>query len=248
MTATDPPPRTSHASEHRPPAFFIAGTDTEIGKTFVACALLHALRARGLRAVGMKPVAAGVEADGRNEDVARLAAASAFAAAADLVNPYCFRAAIAPHIAAAEEGRPIVPARIVDAFEALRAQAGAVLVEGVGGFRVPLGDDHDTADLAVALGLPVILVVGLRLGCINHALLTQEAIAARGLPLAGWVANRIDPEMARSAENIAALRARIAAPLLGVVEHGTTPEAAARQLTLPSGLAPAPSSAPVPPR
>lgn len=220
------------------PAFFVAGTDTEIGKTFVACALLHALRRQGLRAVGMKPVAAGFDADGRNEDVEQLIAASAastVAAPRALVNPYGFAAAIAPHIAAEEEGRRIELATIVDAFAQLRARADvdAVVVEGVGGFCVPLGDEHDAADLAVALQLPVILVVGMRLGCISHALLTQQAIAARGLPLAGWVANRIDPAMARFDENLAALQARIKAPLLGVVAHGTTPVAAGAGLRLP---------------
>lgn len=215
--------------------YFIAGTDTEIGKTFVACALLHALRRRGLSAVGMKPVAAGVDGDGRNEDVEQLIAAASGAAPRELVNPYCFRAAVAPHIAAAEEGMVIELPRIAAALAQLQAQAEAVLVEGVGGFCVPLGPRLDTADLAVALGLPVILVVGMRLGCLSHALLTQEAIAARGLTLAGWVANRIDPAMARFDENLAALRERLRAPLLGVIPHGGTPEAAA-WLTLPADV------------
>lgn len=214
-------------------AWFVTGTDTEVGKTFVACALLHALRARGLKALGMKPVAAGLDGEGKNEDVEQLITASSFPAPCELVNPYVFRAAIAPHIAAIEEGRPIVLANIVAAFAQLSKLADAVLVEGVGGFCVPLGPDGDTADLAVALDLPVILVVGMRLGCINHALLTEQAIAARGLKLAGWIANRIDPAMARFEENLAALQERIRAPLLGVVAYGTTPEAAASLLHLP---------------
>ncbi|HOG04366.1 MAG TPA: dethiobiotin synthase, partial [Accumulibacter sp.] len=175
--------------------WFITGTDTEIGKTFVACALLHAFRRTGMAALAMKPVAAGVDAHGLNEDVERLLAASSMQPTRTLVNPYGFRAAIAPHIAAAEEGRRIELPQIAAALSTLLTMADVVLVEGVGGFCVPLGDTRDTADLASLLALPVILVVGMRLGCINHALLTQQAIAARGLPLAGWVANRIDPAM-----------------------------------------------------
>lgn len=216
------------------PAWFVTGTDTEVGKTFVACALLHALRRDGSTALGMKPVAAGFDAAGKNEDVEQLIAASSLLAPPALVNPYAFRAAIAPHIAAAEEGRTIELANIVAAFEQLRGLADAVLVEGVGGFCVPLGADLDTADLAVALDLPMILVVGMRLGCINHALLSAQAIAARGLQLAGWVANRIDPAMARFEENLAALQERIDAPLLGVVPYGATPETAALALRLPA--------------
>jgi dethiobiotin synthetase len=215
------------------PAWFITGTDTEVGKTFVACALLHALRVRGLTALGMKPVAAGLDSEGKNEDVEQLIAASSFPAPRELINPYAFRAAVAPHIAAAEEGRPIVLENIIAAFEQLRGLADTILVEGVGGFCVPLGADIDTADLAVALNLPVILVVGMRLGCINHALLTEQAISARGLKLAGWVANRIDSAMSHFDENLAALKERINAPLLGVVAHGTTPEQAATTLLLP---------------
>lgn len=213
--------------------WFVTGTDTEIGKTFVACALLHALRRTGLRAVAMKPVAAGLDAHGRNDDVERLLAASSIAAPRQLVNPYAFRSPIAPHIAAAEEGREIELSTIATAFAKLQDIADAVLVEGVGGFCVPLGATCDTGDLARLLGLPVILVVGMRLGCINHALLTQQAIAGCGLRLAAWVANRIDPEMSRIPENLAALQARLAAPLLGVVAHGTTPEDAALGLRLP---------------
>lgn len=219
-------------------AYFLTGTDTEIGKTFTACALLHAARAAGFAAAGLKPVAAGVDASGRNEDVDQLVAASSVALAPAVVNPYCFRAAVAPHIAAAEEDRAIDFAVIADAVATARRQADFVIVEGVGGFRVPLGVDRDSADLAVALGLPVILVVGLRLGCINHALLSAEAIAARGLTLAGWVANTVDPDMARRDENIAALAERLAAPLLGILPRlPGGPENAAGHLRLP-GAAP----------
>jgi dethiobiotin synthetase len=216
------------------PAWFITGTDTEVGKTFAACALLHALRQQGLKAVGMKPVAAGLDDDGHNEDVEQLIAASSFLAPRALVNPYAFRAAVAPHIAAAEEGRTIELAHIVSAFEQLRRLADVVLVEGVGGFCVPLGNEGNTADLAARLNLPVILVVGMRLGCINHALLTGQAIAARGLKLAGWIANRIDPAMSRFEENLATLQDQIAAPLLGIIPYGTTPENAAATLKPPA--------------
>ena len=201
-------------------AFFITGTDTEIGKTFVTCTLLHAVRATGLTALGMKPVAAGAEmlkGEFINEDAARLRAAGSFDPGLALLNPFCIASPIAPHIAAAEEGVVIEPGKIREAFAALSREADVVLVEGVGGFRVPLGEDYDTADLARDLGLPVILVVGMRLGCINHALLTAEAIAARGLTLAGWVANQIDPAMLRFEQNLEALTRRMPAPLLGIV-------------------------------
>lgn len=201
-------------------AFFIAGTDTEIGKTFVTCALLHAARQQGLRALGMKPIAAGAEwvnGEFLNEDAARIRAAGSFDPGLALLNPYCLASPIAPHIAAAEEGVSFDTQKIFGAFDALRAQADWLLVEGVGGFRVPLSETYDTADLARDFDLPVILVVGMRLGCINHALLTAEAINARGLRLAGWIANQVDAAMLRFEQNVDALRARLPAPLLGVV-------------------------------
>ena len=213
-------------------AWFITGTDTEVGKTFVTSALLLALRGRGVKAIGMKPIAAGTDAAGKNDDVEALIAASGVSAPRELINPYLFQSAIAPHIAAAEEGRVIDIALIVDAFNDLREMADTVLVEGVGGFCVPLGPHSDTADLAEALGLPVILVVGMRLGCINHALLSQQAIAALGLKLAGWIANRIDPGMSRFEENLSALEERMAAPLLAVIPAGSTPQKAAELIRL----------------
>ena len=215
------------------PAWFVTGTDTEVGKTFVTCALLHVLRDQGVNAIGMKPIAAGTDAEGKNDDVEALIAASGVQAPRELINPYLFQPAIAPHIAAEEEGRSIDLGSIVTSFNTLRGMADTVLVEGVGGFCVPLGPDSDTADLAENLKLPVILIVGMRLGCINHALLTQQAIAARGLKLAGWIANRIDPEMSRFEENMAALTERIAAPLLGIVPANCTPEKAAALIRLP---------------
>ena len=216
-------------------ACFVTGTDTDIGKTLVASALLHKCRERGWTAVGMKPVAAGCGSDGSNEDVEALVAASSLAVERSLINPYLFRDPIAPHIAAAEAGVSIEAERILDSFERLRQQADAVVVEGAGGFLVPLGAAWDSGDLARLLGLPVVLVVGMRLGCINHALLTEEAIAKRGLALAGWVANRISPAMDRYAENLESLRQRLAAPLLGEIPFLDPPDAtvAAGCLELP---------------
>ena len=186
----------------RSSAWFITGTDTEVGKTFSTCTLLHVLKNSGIAALGMKPIAAGTDAAGKNDDVEALIAASGIRAPRELVNPYLFAPPIAPHIAAQEAGRRIDIDHIVSAFQHLQQLADCVLVEGVGGFCVPLDDRTDTADLARHLALPVILVVGMRLGCINHALLTQQAIAASGLRLAGWIANRIDPAMSRFEENL----------------------------------------------
>lgn len=227
--------------------YFIAGTDTEVGKTFVTCALLHRARRDGLRAVGMKPVAAGaVPADGRwaNQDALDLGRASSFRPADALLNPVLLHEPVAPHIAAAHEGRAITLAPILAAADELARQCDLLLIEGVGGFRVPLGRDLDTAGLAQALGAPVILVVGMRLGCINHALLSAESIRARGLALAGWVANRIDPAMARFEDNVAALLERLDCPLLGTLPFDPTcdPSQAADSLRLPAPPAPAPPS------
>ena len=211
-------------------AYFLTGTDTEVGKTLAACALLHAAAAQGMRTLGMKPVAAG-----GSEDVDALIAASSVAAPRDFVNPYLLREPLAPHIAARRDGVTIDIAHIARCFGELRGLADFLVVEGVGGFRVPLDESHDSADLAVSLGLPVILVVGLRLGCINHTLLAAEAVRARGLHLAGWIANQVDPKMACVKENIAALDAWLGAPLLGSVPHLAAPDAArvADMLTLP---------------
>ena len=205
--------------------YFITGTDTGVGKTLASCTLLHGFAAQGKSVVGMKPVAAGCADDSQHEDVRQLRAASNVLASGGQINPYCFVQAVAPHLAARFVGIRINFARIVESFSELNAQADVVIVEGVGGFRVPLNDEQDSADLAVQLGLPVILVVGMRLGCLNHALLTAEAIAARGLTLAGWVANVPELGMAMLDENIAALRQRIPAPLLGIVPHLARPDA-----------------------
>jgi dethiobiotin synthetase len=209
--------------------FFVTGTDTGVGKTLVSCALLRALGRRGLRVAGMKPVAAGAERVlGKllNDDVVSLRAASNVSAPEDLVNPYCFAPAIAPHIAATDAGAQISLERLERAYIDLAALADGVVVEGAGGFLVPLGREFDMRDLAVRLGLPVIVVVGMRLGCLNHALLTAESIAAAGLELAGWVANHIDAQMARADENVQTLTERLRAPLLARVPHCGTSDAA----------------------
>jgi dethiobiotin synthetase len=161
-----------------------------------------------------------------NEDADQLDAAANVALPNDIRTPFMMREPIAPHIAAAREGITLDIGRIVDAHKTAREAADIVVVEGVGGFRVPLDDTHDTADLAVALNVPVVLVVGMRLGCISHALLTAEAIASRGLKLAGWVANRVDPHMLYPEENIASLKQRLHAPLLGVIPHIASSDAA----------------------
>ena len=209
--------------------YFITGTDTGVGKTLVAGALLRQLARRNLSTVGMKPVAAGCEMTASgwiNQDVEALRRASTVAAEASLVCPYALPEPVAPHIAAAEAGTHIELAVIGKRFRKLAALADAVVVEGIGGFCVPLSERHDTTDLAALLGLPVILVVGMRLGCLNHALLTAEMIRARGLVLAGWVANQIDPNMLRPAENIAALASRLPCPRIGTISflHPPNPD------------------------
>lgn len=207
--------------------FFVTGTDTGVGKTLVACALLQALGARGIKVVGMKPVASGAAREGGrlvNDDVERLIAAGNIAAARDDVNPYCFEPPIAPHIAASRAGIVIELDHIAQGHARLARLAQVVVVEGVGGFHVPLGPGADTAQLASRLALPLVLVVGMRLGCINHALLTAQAIAAGGLVLAGWVANHVDPGMEAADENVRALETRIAAPLIARIAFANEPD------------------------
>ena len=209
---------------------FVTGTDTEIGKTLVSAALLHKLVSHGVRACGMKPVAAGAQMrDGalHNDDADMLAAAGNVHLLSNITTPFLLREACAPHIAAKLDGVEITPVPIIAAYAEIAAAADAVVVEGVGGFVVPFSSDFDSADMAQQLNLPVILVVGMRLGCINHTLLTIEAIIARGLVLAGWVANEVDPDMAFFDENLEALAQRIPAPMLGCVPHLSNPTAAA---------------------
>ena len=205
--------------------YFVTGTDTGVGKTLVSCALLHSFASQGKRVIGMKPIAAGCDEGGLNEDVKQLLASSNIAANLDLVNPYSFPQFMAPHIAAHHVGVRIELAKILNAYQHLAAQADTVIVEGAGGFMVPLSDSKTSVDLALQLGLPVILVVGMRLGCLNHALLTCRAIESCGLKCAGWVANVVDKDMSALAENIEALQQRIAAPLLGVVPNQPVPDA-----------------------
>ncbi len=209
-----------HPSPLTPHGIFITGTDTGVGKTRIATALLRAFARRGLRAVGMKPIAAGCErVDGAlvNADVTALTAASTVSALDDLINPYRFQPAIAPHLAAELAGVTISLQRIRDAYVALAARADRVVVEGTGGFLVPLNEREDFGDLARLLELPVLLVVGIRLGCLNHALLTAEAVQRRGLQFAGWMANRLDATTPAFEQNVQALCKRIDAPLLGIV-------------------------------
>lgn len=215
---------------------FVTGTDTGVGKTLVSTGLLHALAPHHPRVVGMKPVAAGVVPwgdDWASEDAIALRSASTLAVASELDNPVLLPDPFSPHIAAARAGVQIDLNAIVRSYQALAAQADAVVVEGAGGFHVPLTDTQTGADLAQALALPMVLVVGLRLGCLNHALLTAEAIRARGLTLAGWVANRVDPDMEAVEDNIAYLRARLGAPLLANVPYQDMPDARSVVFELP---------------
>ncbi len=207
--------------------YFVTGTDTGVGKTLISCALLYAFAAQGKSVAGMKPVAAGCEEDGLNEDVKSLRAATNILASLGQINPYSFLHPVAPHIAAYNAGVQINFARILESFHELAAQADVVIVEGAGGFQIPLNDTQDSADLVIALGIPVILVVGMRLGCLNHALLTLRAINDCGLQCAGWVANVIDADMLMLDENIQALQQRIKSPLLAVVQHHKNPDARA---------------------
>lgn len=223
------------------PSFYVTGTDTGIGKTFSSCALLHALRGQGLRAAGMKPVASGCERiDGawRNEDALALQAASEAGIDYADINPFALEHPLAPELAARDAGTEVTLPPILAARARLASRVDALVVEGVGGWAAPLSASLMQADLARALQLPVVLVVGLRLGCINHALLSARAIAADGLTLAGWVGSHVDPAMARVEDNIAMLRERLPAPCWGVLPHapGADPAALATHLRVPAAL------------
>lgn len=196
--------------------FFVTGTDTGIGKTTVSCALLHAFAAKGKKVIGMKPIVAGSE-NGQWADVEQLLVASNVNVTHQQINPYAFDPAISPHLAAKQSGMEIDLSVIHHAYQQLSAKADLVIVEGAGGFLVPINDGQNGADLAKMLNLPVIMVVGMRLGCLNHALLTAQAIQAAGLTLAGWVANCIDPQISMAAENITTLEQRLDCPLLGTL-------------------------------
>ena len=214
---------------------FITGTDTGIGKTFAACSLLHALRAAGMRATGMKPVASGCEetSDGlRSEDaLALIAASDPKPDRYEYCNPFAFKPPVSPHIAAAEVEDEVTLPPIQDAYDTLAMMHGeAIVVEGAGGWLSPLSDTLRANAIPLHLQLPVILVVGLKLGCLNHAQLTARAIRADGCELMGWIGNRIDPDMLHPKENLVMLNRSLAAPCLGVLPHGVAPVSAAANL------------------
>ncbi|MHB9796613.1 dethiobiotin synthase [Pseudomonas sp. MT3] len=219
-------------------AYFITGTDTEIGKTTIAAGLLHAARLAGLSTAAAKPVASGCERtpEGlRNEDALALLSECSLPLAYDQVNPFAFQPAIAPHLAAREKGVKLQVGSLAPAVRSvLQLGADFSVVEGAGGWRVPLSGEESLSDLAIALGLPVILVVGVRLGCINHAVLSAEAIQRDGLQLAGWVANIVDPNTSRLEESLATLAERLPAPCIGRVPRlsPATPAAVAAHLDL----------------
>lgn len=203
--------------------FFVTGTDTEVGKTVVTCALLRRAVAMGYRAAGMKPLASGgmIDDAGRviNDDVTAHGSAGNVDLPLALVNPYAFVPPISPHLAANQAGVTIEFDKIIAALAEIRSKADFVVVEGAGGWLAPLDEQRTMADLACALDIPVVLVVGLRLGCLNHAMLTANAIVASGANLAGWVANAVDPQMRVAEENIEYLKRHISAPFLGLVPN-----------------------------
>lgn len=218
--------------------FFVTGTDTGVGKTYVAQVLLHQLARAGYKVAGMKPVASGCRATPhglRNSDAMALRVASNLELDYADVNPYAFEEPVAPHLAAGNS--EIHLGRIQECLARVRARADWVVVEGAGGWRVPLNPRAAISDLARLLALPVILVVGMRLGCINHALLSAEAITRDGAPLAGWVANEMTPNMRRVADNIATLRDRMSVPLLGVIPYRESGLDAATENALALALA-----------
>jgi len=224
---------------------FVTGTDTGCGKTEVSLGLMHWFQLRGLAVLGMKPVASGAEpteAGLRNADALRLQRQSSRHLAYAQVNPYAFAPPVAPHLAARQAGVSIELEVILSAWRLLADQADLVLVEGVGGWRVPLGPGLELADLARALELPVLLVVGMRLGCLNHALLSAESIVSHGATLLGWVANGTDPAMQLLEENVAALEERLPAPCVGRVPWLASPGPAAVAAGLSLGSVALPGS------
>ena len=220
-------------------AIYVTGTDTGIGKTFASCALLHALRGHGLRAIGMKPVASGCERiDGqwKNADALALQQASEPGTAYADINPFALEQPLAPELAARDAGTEVTLPPILDAHARLAARADALVVEGVGGWAAPLSASLMQADLVRALQLPVLLVVGLRLGCLNHALLSARAVIADGANLAGWIASHVDPAMERVEDNLTMLRERLPAPCWGVLPHapGADPAELTKHLRIPT--------------
>jgi dethiobiotin synthetase len=213
---------------------FVTGTDTEIGKTFVSTALIEAARRKGLRVGVMKPIASGAERTAvglRNEDALALMAAAG-ESDYEKTNPYCFEPPISPHLAAAEAGVLIDIEAIARHAADLATQSDLLVVEGAGGWRAPLGQGFGISELAKALGLPVMLVVGLRLGCLNHAALSYESIQRSGMPFAGWIGNAIDPNMARRDENIATVTQLLGSPPIGLFPNQPAETARAKAADL----------------
>jgi dethiobiotin synthetase len=201
---------------------FITGTDTGVGKTVIACGLMRGLAQLGYRVAAMKPIASGAvrtPSGLRNSDALALAACATTPVAYETVNPYCFEPAISPHIAAEEAGVEVDIGKITEIYRKIAAGADWVIVEGAGGWFAPVSGQLDMAQLALGLGLPVLLVVGLRLGCLNHARLTREAIATHGAPFAGWIASALDAQLARAPQNLATLERLLGAAPLAVVPH-----------------------------
>ena len=222
-----------HSEPKAGSALFVAGTDTGIGKTHAACTLINALRMRGLEACGMKPVASGcleTPEGRRNEDALALQAACSRPLPYEAINPVALREPLSPHLAARLEGVTVAMAPLRAAFDRLQATHDSVVVEGVGGWMVPLAPGLLASAIPRQWDLPVVLVVGLRLGCLNHALLSARAIRADGCRLAGWIGNRIDPAMAAVADNLETLRDMLPAPCLGVLPYGLEPAQAAERL------------------
>lgn len=201
-------------------SWFVTGTDTDVGKTAICCALLSAANERGLRTAAVKPVAAGCNSDGHNSDALELQQVMSETLDYSQINPVALKRAIAPHIAAKLEGRSLRASQLEGICRGVMAGSSEfTLIEGAGGWRVPLNASETLADLANRLQIGVILVVGMKLGCINHALLTAEAIRRDGLPLVAWVANQVGPKMPQHDENIVTLKQLLPAPLLGDVPH-----------------------------
>ena len=218
--------------------FFITGTDTGIGKTTAAVALMRALKQQGYRVGGMKPVAAGCRPsaqDLKNDDALKLMSEASVDIAYEHVNPYAYEPPIAPHIAAAQTNRPVVIEKITGAYQTIASQVDIVLVEGIGGWAVPINDNQTMADVVITLKLPVILVVGIRLGCLNHALLTFESIVHKGCQPVGWIANLLSENNPVSEQNIHFLRQALPMPCLGTLPYisGTEPHGPATLNTAP---------------
>lgn len=217
-------------------AYFITGTDTGVGKTLVATTMLRLAEQKGLSTLGLKPVSAGcdfIDEQWMNDDARDLMLASTTSPTYANVNPVALRAAMAPHIAAQQESADIQLAELATHCRTQLNNADFCVVEGAGGWQVPLNDTETMADLAVEIGCPVVLVVGMRLGCINHALLTADAICHAGLTLAGWVANHVDQTMIAADENVESLHSRLGAPLLGRIPALSNTDLAPEYLRLP---------------